>query len=287
MSFALAHATPRRSFALSKRILSSKLQTLLTTLDEATIGRIRVAFAALGFLVSLPDFVDILRTILPWQAPAAAPPEPSTALERIDEADDADAPSASSTSPTAASNSTASMAPGMTESEFVQAAVEFFQSVDVNGGQAIKFDDFLSAIIYAGVGDTGGDDGSSNSGGAAASSNPVRAYQRASVSLPVISSAPRDRLVRYLPGCDRVCVVEKNAFRLLEPATFAEPRRAAPVVCANDIVATPEFCRIGRGTSGEVLAVPTQRHLLLYDSATTHKIELRAQIATPVRRFCH
>lgn len=35
---------------------------------------------------------------------------------------------------------------GMTESEFVQAVIELFHAVDVNGGQSIKFDDFLSTI---------------------------------------------------------------------------------------------------------------------------------------------
>jgi hypothetical protein len=35
---------------------------------------------------------------------------------------------------------------GLDEDEFTQAAVALFQTVDVNGGSAIKFDDFLSSI---------------------------------------------------------------------------------------------------------------------------------------------
>jgi hypothetical protein len=137
MSSAQAVATPRSSFALHKRQLDSKLQHLLTALDDATIDLIRAEFAALGFVVALPDFIQVLRRILPWQVPAAPV---ASALDTIDESGTELALSDENVKPVAQASS------GMSEPEFVQTVTELFRLVDVNGGQAIKFDDFLSAI---------------------------------------------------------------------------------------------------------------------------------------------
>ncbi len=81
------------------------------------------------------------------------------------------------------------------------------------------------------------------------------------------TAAPRERFLRYLPKLDRLAVVERNTFRLLDPSTLRErvvrSGGGGPVVCANEIVAL-EHCRLGTASDRELLAVATQRHLLLY-----------------------
>ena len=62
-------------------------------------------------------------------------------------------------------------------------------------------------------------------------------------------------------------MVERNTFRLLDPATLRErvvrSGGGGPVVCANEIVAL-EHCCLGTASDRELLAVATQRHLLIY-----------------------
>jgi hypothetical protein len=100
-----------------------------------------------------------------------------------------------------------------------------------------------------------GGGGKGGGGGEAAS---IRAYQLGP-SLPVLSAAPRERLLKYVDAVDQLFVVEKNTFRALEPKTLRDSRLQT---CDSDIVAL-EYIPLGGlhsvSNKSHVLAVATNR----------------------------
>ncbi len=132
----------------------------------------------------------------------------------------------------------------------------------------LQYPSFLISPLSAVYTNSSGDgDSLSSSSSSSNDSQPIHAYERSHLVLPVISAAPRERFLRYLPKLDRLAVVERNTFRLLDPATLRErvvrSGGGGPVQCANEIVAL-EHCHLGSASDRQILAVATQRHLLLY-----------------------
>jgi hypothetical protein len=139
-SISSSHITPRTEYARARRQLNTKLQNVLTTLDSDAIERIRNEFTEVmetQHQLSLPEFVRVLKENIAWQAPVSAS---SSSSAHPSHRPHQEPPSAGRSS--GASHHSAHM----TEQEFVQAVIELYHAVDVNGAHAIKFDDFLSTI---------------------------------------------------------------------------------------------------------------------------------------------
>lgn len=150
------------------------------------------------------------------------------------------------------------------EEEIVHSLIDLFNGMTLHNGM-LKFDDFLATIISTGT-----------DGAEFTVINPVPKYVPGP-SPPV--SHRVDKVLKYIPAADKLLLLEKNSFRLINPVTF-DDKSSKPNLSTCGSIITAEYIPPCSAFSCpfDMIALATTQAISLWENVTSAGIQ--AAVAT-------